>query len=77
MVYIPVHAHNKQVSSLLQVFLGDYPECWYTEQEANLAVEKFAAKLKQIEASIIHRNKRLDVEYFYLCPSQVPNSITI
>ena len=77
MMHAVYYMDNKMCFFNIQIYLGDYPEEWYTEQEPNLAVGKLAAKLKQIEAEIIDRNKRLDVEYYYLCPSKVPNSITI
>lgn len=68
---------NFIVFSFLQMFLGEYPEQWYSEHDSRFAVQKFRAKLEAIENEIVKRNKTLDVEYFYLCPSHVPNSITI
>ena len=61
----------------IQIFIGGYPENWYSEKKANTAVERFAANLLKIDAEIRERNNALDIEYHYLCPSRIPNSITI
>ena len=62
-----------------QIFLGGYPEFLYSEKEATDAMKKFATKLimRDIDKEIRKRNKDLDVEYCYLCPTHIANSITI
>uniref|UniRef100_A0A1A8C911 Arachidonate 12-lipoxygenase n=1 Tax=Nothobranchius kadleci TaxID=1051664 RepID=A0A1A8C911_NOTKA len=57
--------------------LGQYAEDHFTEEEALEVVDSFRAKLKEIENYILDQNAGLDLQYLFLLPSRVENSITI
>uniref|UniRef100_A0A8C1AT34 Arachidonate 12-lipoxygenase n=1 Tax=Cyprinus carpio carpio TaxID=630221 RepID=A0A8C1AT34_CYPCA len=40
-------------------------------------IDKFRKELKELEEQIIAQNEGLELQYLYLCPSRVENSITI
>lgn len=57
--------------------LGQYTEDHFTEEEAQELIEKFKEELKQIEEHILMQNQGLELQYLFLLPSRVENSITI
>ncbi|XP_038128776.1 arachidonate 12-lipoxygenase, 12S-type [Cyprinodon tularosa] len=57
--------------------LGQYAEEHFTEPTAVELIEKFRMKLKEIEEQILDQNAALDLQYLFLLPSRVENSITI
>ncbi|KAF7207246.1 arachidonate 12-lipoxygenase, 12S-type [Nothobranchius furzeri] len=57
--------------------LGQYTEDHFTEEEALEVVDSFRTKLKEIENYILDQNAGLDLQYLFLLPSRVENSITI
>ncbi|XP_015259130.1 PREDICTED: arachidonate 5-lipoxygenase-like [Cyprinodon variegatus] len=57
--------------------LGQYAEEHFTEPTAMELIEKFRMKLKEIEEQILDQNAGLDLQYLFLLPSRVENSITI
>uniref|UniRef100_A0A8C6M0H0 Arachidonate 12-lipoxygenase, 12S type n=1 Tax=Nothobranchius furzeri TaxID=105023 RepID=A0A8C6M0H0_NOTFU len=63
--------------SSAQIPLGQYTEDHFTEEEALEVVDSFRTKLKEIENYILDQNAGLDLQYLFLLPSRVENSITI
>ncbi|XP_060791844.1 arachidonate 12-lipoxygenase, 12S-type isoform X1 [Neoarius graeffei] len=57
--------------------LAHYKEEYFTEPAAQKMIDNFREDLKNIEEDILKQNKGLEPSYFYLCPSQIENSITI
>lgn len=57
--------------------LGQYTEAHFTELPALELIEKFKMKLKEIEDQILDQNAALDLQYLFLLPSRIENSITI
>ncbi|XP_047432477.1 arachidonate 12-lipoxygenase, 12S-type [Mugil cephalus] len=57
--------------------LGQYTEDYFTEDQALEVIDKFRKELKEIEANIMSQNEGLDLQYLFLLPSRVENSITI
>lgn len=54
-----------------------YHESYFTEAEPLAAVERFRARLQEVEQGIESRNRRRVVSYPYLLPSKVPCSIAM
>ncbi|XP_051758823.1 polyunsaturated fatty acid 5-lipoxygenase-like isoform X4 [Ctenopharyngodon idella] len=60
-----------------ELFLGEYPDMYFTEQPVMEAIENFRKKLAEVTNIIKSRNKNLKVPYCYLSPDQIPNSVAI
>uniref|UniRef100_A0A673FK79 Arachidonate 5-lipoxygenase-like n=1 Tax=Sinocyclocheilus rhinocerous TaxID=307959 RepID=A0A673FK79_9TELE len=63
--------------SFLQIPMGQYVEQYFTEPAALRVIDKFRKELKELEEQIIAQNEGLELQYLYLCPSRMENSITI
>jgi len=57
--------------------MGQYVEMYFTESAALKVIDKFRKKLKELEEQIISQNEGRELQYLYLCPSHMENSITI
>uniref|UniRef100_A0A673B7L3 Arachidonate 5-lipoxygenase-like n=1 Tax=Sphaeramia orbicularis TaxID=375764 RepID=A0A673B7L3_9TELE len=57
--------------------LGQYTEDHFTEAEAQELIDKFKEELKEIEEHILTQNEGLELQYLFLLPSRIENSITI
>ncbi|XDV18504.1 hypothetical protein PO909_024180 [Leuciscus waleckii] len=57
--------------------MGQYVEQYFTEPAALKVIDKFRKELKELEEQIISQNEGLELQYLYLCPSHMENSITI
>uniref|UniRef100_UPI0037E92A65 arachidonate 12-lipoxygenase, 12S-type n=1 Tax=Semicossyphus pulcher TaxID=241346 RepID=UPI0037E92A65 len=57
--------------------LGQYTEEHFTEGRAQEVIDRFRAELKEIEAHIQSQNEGEELQYLFLLPSRVENSITI
>uniref|UniRef100_A0A8C1G940 Arachidonate 12-lipoxygenase n=1 Tax=Cyprinus carpio TaxID=7962 RepID=A0A8C1G940_CYPCA len=57
--------------------MGQYVEQYFTEPAALRVIDKFRKELKELEEQIIAQNEGLELQYLYLCPSRMENSITI
>uniref|UniRef100_A0A672PXQ1 Arachidonate 12-lipoxygenase, 12S-type-like n=1 Tax=Sinocyclocheilus grahami TaxID=75366 RepID=A0A672PXQ1_SINGR len=57
--------------------MGQYVEQYFTEPAALKVIDKFRKELKELEEHIIAQNEGLELQYLYLCPSRMENSITI
>ncbi|CAG5893794.1 unnamed protein product [Menidia menidia] len=57
--------------------LGQYTEEHFTEVRALEMIDQFRGKLKEIEEHILNQNAGLDLQYLFLLPSRIENSITI
>ncbi|TRY91150.1 hypothetical protein DNTS_014123 [Danionella cerebrum] len=57
--------------------LGQYVEQYFTEPAALKVIGQFRKDLKELDDTILSQNKGLELQYLYLCPSNVENSITI
>ncbi|XP_073692356.1 arachidonate 12-lipoxygenase, 12S-type [Garra rufa] len=57
--------------------MGQYVEQYFTEPAALKVIDKFRKELKELEEQIIAQNEGLELQYLYLCPSHIENSITI
>ncbi|XP_041820840.1 arachidonate 12-lipoxygenase, 12S-type [Chelmon rostratus] len=57
--------------------LGQYTEEHFTEGRAQELIDRFRRELKEIEGNILNQNEGLELQYLYLLPSRVENSITI
>lgn len=62
---------------LLQLFLGEYPDKYFTEQPVMKAIETFRKKLAEVTNIIKSRNENLKLPYCYLSPDRIPNSVAI
>ncbi|XP_048029588.1 polyunsaturated fatty acid 5-lipoxygenase-like [Megalobrama amblycephala] len=60
-----------------ELFLGMYPDMYFTEQPAKEAIKSFRKKLDEVTNSIKLRNERLTMDYCYLSPDKIPNSVAI
>lgn len=58
-------------------FLGMYPDMYFTEQPMKEAFKTFRKKLDELTESIKRRNEGLTMDYCYLSPNQIPNSVAI
>lgn len=57
--------------------LGQYSEDLFTEAGPRRLIDRFQAELKKVEEEIQRQNQGLELQYLYLLPSRVENSITI
>ncbi len=57
--------------------MGQYVEQYFTEPAALKVIDKFRKELKELEEQITAQNEGLELQYLYLCPSHMENSITI
>ncbi|XP_073693984.1 polyunsaturated fatty acid 5-lipoxygenase-like [Garra rufa] len=60
-----------------ELFLGMYPDMYFTEQPAEEAIKTFQHKLKEVTNTIKSRNEELTLPYCYLSPDKIPNSVAI
>ncbi|XP_068444200.1 arachidonate 12-lipoxygenase, 12S-type [Clinocottus analis] len=59
------------------ILLGQYIEEHFTEGRAQELIDRFTAELKEIEKHIASQNEGLELQYLFLLPSRIENSITI
>ncbi|XP_034425011.1 arachidonate 12-lipoxygenase, 12S-type isoform X2 [Hippoglossus hippoglossus] len=57
--------------------LGQYTEEHFTEAPAVELISGFRTELEKIEADILSQNEGLELQYLFLLPSHIENSITI
>ncbi|XP_035265627.1 arachidonate 12-lipoxygenase, 12S-type isoform X2 [Anguilla anguilla] len=57
--------------------IGQYVEEHFTEPQAQELIKSFQQELHDIEKKIMKKNEGLELQYLYLCPSRIENSITI
>ncbi|XP_008286590.1 arachidonate 12-lipoxygenase, 12S-type [Stegastes partitus] len=57
--------------------LGQYTEEHFTEEKALELIERFRMELKEIEGCFLSQNEGLPLQYLFLLPSRIENSITI
>ncbi|XP_067270689.1 polyunsaturated fatty acid 5-lipoxygenase-like [Pseudorasbora parva] len=60
-----------------ELFLGQYPDVYFTEQPVVEAAEAFHQRLAEVTNIIKSRNENLNVPYWYLSPERIPNSVAI
>ncbi|XP_077073636.1 polyunsaturated fatty acid 5-lipoxygenase-like [Siphateles boraxobius] len=60
-----------------ELFLGEYPDKYFTEQPVMEAAKNFRKKLAEVTNIIKSRNENLQVPYWYLSPDRIPNSVAI
>ncbi|KAK7130473.1 hypothetical protein R3I93_019963 [Phoxinus phoxinus] len=60
-----------------ELFLGMYPDMYFTEQPVKEAIKTFRKKLEEVANSIKLRNEGLTMDYCYLSPDKIPNSVAI
>uniref|UniRef100_A0A8C1HZ32 Arachidonate 5-lipoxygenase-like n=1 Tax=Cyprinus carpio carpio TaxID=630221 RepID=A0A8C1HZ32_CYPCA len=60
-----------------ELFLGMYPDMYFTEQPAKEAIKTFHHKLEEVTNIIKSRNDELTLAYCYLSPDKIPNSVAI
>ncbi|XP_067249525.1 polyunsaturated fatty acid 5-lipoxygenase-like isoform X2 [Chanodichthys erythropterus] len=60
-----------------ELFLGEYPDKYFTEQPVMKAIETFRKKLAEVTNIIKSRNENLKLPYWYLSPDRIPNSVAI
>ncbi|XP_073779358.1 arachidonate 5-lipoxygenase b, tandem duplicate 2 isoform X3 [Danio rerio] len=60
-----------------ELFLGVYPDKYFTEEPAMEAIKNFRKKLVDVTKTIRSRNETLELPYWYLCPDRIPNSVAI
>ncbi|XP_026118333.1 arachidonate 5-lipoxygenase-like, partial [Carassius auratus] len=60
-----------------ELFLGVYPDMYFTEQPAKEAIKVFRHKLDEVTNIIKSRNEELTMDYCYLSPDKIPNSVAI
>uniref|UniRef100_A0A3B4TNC7 Arachidonate 12-lipoxygenase n=1 Tax=Seriola dumerili TaxID=41447 RepID=A0A3B4TNC7_SERDU len=60
-----------------QIPLGQYTEQHFTEGRAVELIDGFRTELKEIEDHILSQNEGLELQYLFLLPSHIENSITI
>uniref|UniRef100_A0A669BG93 Arachidonate 12-lipoxygenase n=1 Tax=Oreochromis niloticus TaxID=8128 RepID=A0A669BG93_ORENI len=60
-----------------QIPLGQYTEDHFTEPKALEVIDRFRMELKEIEKHILTENEGLELQYLFLLPSRIENSITI
>ncbi|KAK2892390.1 hypothetical protein Q8A67_012378 [Cirrhinus molitorella] len=65
------------VWALTRLFLGMYPDMYFTEQPAKEAIKAFQHKLEEVTNTIKNRNEELTLPYCYLSPDKIPNSVAI
>ncbi|KAM6959813.1 arachidonate 12-lipoxygenase, 12S-type isoform 2-T2 [Tautogolabrus adspersus] len=57
--------------------LGQYTEEHFTEGRVQQVIDRFRSELKEIEEQIWSENEGAELQYLYLLPSRIENSITI
>lgn len=57
--------------------LGQYTEEHFIEGQAQEVIDRFRKELKEIEGHILSQNEGLELQYLFLLPSRIENSITI
>ncbi|XP_054457768.1 arachidonate 12-lipoxygenase, 12S-type [Anoplopoma fimbria] len=57
--------------------LGQYTEEYFSEGRAQELIDRFRAELKEIEKHIVSQNEGRGLQYLFLLPSRIENSITI
>ncbi|XP_067283800.1 polyunsaturated fatty acid 5-lipoxygenase-like [Pseudorasbora parva] len=60
-----------------ELFLGMYPDVHFTEQPMKEAIKTFRKKLDEVTHGIKLRNEGLTMDYCYLSPDKIPNSVAI
>ncbi|XP_039504167.1 polyunsaturated fatty acid 5-lipoxygenase-like [Pimephales promelas] len=60
-----------------ELYLGTYPEMCFTEEPVKEAIKAFRKKLDEVTKEIKSRNEGLALEYCYLSPDRIPNSVAI
>ncbi|XP_051519631.1 polyunsaturated fatty acid 5-lipoxygenase-like [Myxocyprinus asiaticus] len=60
-----------------ELFLGTYPDKYFTEQSVLNAMNTFRKELAKVTNTIKERNEKLPLPYWYLSPDKIPNSIAI
>uniref|UniRef100_A0A8C1YKN4 Uncharacterized protein n=1 Tax=Cyprinus carpio TaxID=7962 RepID=A0A8C1YKN4_CYPCA len=60
-----------------QLYLGTYPDMYFTEQPVKEAIKTFRHKLDEVTNIIKSRNEKLTLGYCYLSPDKIPNSVAI
>ncbi|XP_056097933.1 polyunsaturated fatty acid 5-lipoxygenase-like [Rhinichthys klamathensis goyatoka] len=60
-----------------ELFLGEYPDMYFTEQPVMGAAKTFRKELAEVTKIIKSRNENLRVPYWYLSPDRIPNSVAI
>ncbi|XP_067303814.1 polyunsaturated fatty acid 5-lipoxygenase-like [Pseudorasbora parva] len=60
-----------------ELYLGMYPDMFFTEQPVREAIKTFRKKLDEVTNIIKSRNEGLTMEYCYLSPDKIPNSVAI
>ncbi|XP_056329996.1 polyunsaturated fatty acid 5-lipoxygenase-like [Danio aesculapii] len=60
-----------------ELFLGEYPDKYFTEEPAMEAIKKFRKKIVGVQETISKRNETLKPPYLYLSPDRIPNSVAI
>ncbi|XP_048042331.1 polyunsaturated fatty acid 5-lipoxygenase-like [Megalobrama amblycephala] len=60
-----------------ELFLGTYPDMCFTEQPVKEAIKTFRKKLDEVTNIIKSRNEELTLDYCYLSPDQIPNSVAV
>uniref|UniRef100_A0A7N6ANM5 Arachidonate 12-lipoxygenase n=1 Tax=Anabas testudineus TaxID=64144 RepID=A0A7N6ANM5_ANATE len=70
------HLGRAQPDAVSPPLLGFYEE-HFSEGQALELIDKFRTELKEIESHILSQNEGLELQYLYLLPSRIENSITI
>ncbi|XP_066524198.1 polyunsaturated fatty acid 5-lipoxygenase-like isoform X3 [Hoplias malabaricus] len=60
-----------------ELFLGMYPDEHFVEKPVRVAQETFRKELSEVSKSIKNRNEGKRMQYCYLCPEKIPNSVAI
>ncbi|XP_051757082.1 polyunsaturated fatty acid 5-lipoxygenase-like isoform X2 [Ctenopharyngodon idella] len=60
-----------------ELFLGTYPDMCFTEQPVKEAIKTFRKKLDEVTNIIKSRNEELTLDYCYLSPDKIPNSVAV
>nr|XP_055053976.1 polyunsaturated fatty acid 5-lipoxygenase-like [Misgurnus anguillicaudatus] len=58
-------------------YLGTYPDKYFMEPEVKEAIKRFQKNLNEVADTIKSHNKELTMEYCYLSPEKIPNSVAI
>ncbi|XP_065106179.1 polyunsaturated fatty acid 5-lipoxygenase-like [Paramisgurnus dabryanus] len=58
-------------------YLGMYPDMCFTEPAVKEAIKRFRKTLDEVTDSIKRRNKELTMDYCYLSPNKIPNSVAV
>jgi len=65
------------LGSVYYTTLGDYGNAYFTDDRIEKPLRDFQDNLKAIESTIKSRNEQRNVDYSYLRPSRIPQSINI